>query len=213
MKSRSQFFQRFFLVRSLVPLCWRDWFFTKNPCTGDFSKTPVLEEIDFFLKNPYRENNIPVVGSVLCGVWRLWKFSKFPGVWALCCVLGLWKFSKFSGVWALWCVETLKIFKVPWCVGFVLCGDFENFQSSPVCGLCTVWCVETLKIFIVPWCVGLWNFSKFPCVWDFVPVLERLSFHKKSLYWGFSPVLERLVFSGQKSLCWGFFPGGGALRH
>ena len=124
----------------------------------------------------------------------------------------------------LWCVRTLKFFKIPLCVGYVLCfgtlsffqsslvcgsvvcREFENFQSSLVCGLCTVWCVETLKIFIVPWCVGLWNFSKFPCVWDFVPVLERLSFHKKSLYWGFSPVLERLVFSGQNPCAGDFSP-------
>ena len=55
-------------------------------------------------------------------------------------------------VFVLWCVETLKIFKVPLCVGSVLwcvetskifqrapvCWDFENLQSSPVCGLFTV---------------------------------------------------------------------------
>ena len=91
-------------------------------------------------------------------------------------------------MWALWCVETLKIFKVPLCVGPVLCGDFENFskfpcvwalwcvetlkifQNSPVCGHCAVYFVETLKIFKITLCGGLVvcgdfeNFSKFPCV-------------------------------------------------
>ena len=43
-----------FLLRSLLPLCWRDSFFTKNPCVGDFLKTPVLEEIVFFGKFPYK---------------------------------------------------------------------------------------------------------------------------------------------------------------
>ena len=38
----------------------------------------------------------------------------------------------------VWCVETLKIFKVPLCVGPVVCGDFEYFQNSPVCGPCGV---------------------------------------------------------------------------
>ena len=85
-------------MRSLVPLYWRDWFFTKNPCTGDFSKTPVLEEIDFFLKNPYRENNIPVVGSIL---W---------------CVESL-KYLQNSLVCGYF-----VIFKVPLCVGSALCG-------------------------------------------------------------------------------------------
>ena len=92
----------FFSVRSLVPLCWRDCFFTKNPCAGDFSKTPLLEEIDFFGKFPYRENNFPVCGPcvVVCGDFEIFQnppvlwcvgtlsFSKFPCVWALCC--GVW---------------------------------------------------------------------------------------------------------------------------
>ena len=141
--SNGRIYNVFFLRRSLTaPVLERLVFHEKSLCWG-FFKNPCTGRDWFFLKNPYRENNIPVVGSVLCGVWRLWKFSKFPGVWALCCVLGLWKFSKFSGVWALWCVETLKIFKVPWCVGFVLCGDFENFQSSPVC------VISILKFWII----------------------------------------------------------------
>ena len=41
----------------------------------------------------------------------------------------------------VWYVETLKNFKVPLCVGSVVCGDFEKFQSPTVCGHCAVVCV------------------------------------------------------------------------
>ena len=36
----------------------------------------------------------------------------------------------------------------------VVCGDFENFQSSLVCGLCGVVCGDFVKIFKVPMCVA-----------------------------------------------------------
>ena len=148
--------------------------------------------------------------SVVCGLCAVCRdFENFQSslVCGLCAVC--WDFENFQsslvcGLCTVWCVETLKIFKLPLCVGSVLCcvwrlwrfsyfpgvWGFDIFQSSPVCGLCGV----------------VWGdfeiFSKFPCVWDFAPVLERLSFHKKSLYWGFSPVLERLVFSGQNPRWW-----------
>ena len=98
--------EKYFFLRALLPLCWRDWFFTKNPCTGDFKKSPVLEEIVFFGKFPYRENNFPVCGpcAVVCGDFEIFQrslcggpvlwcvgtfsFSKIPCVWALCC--GVW---------------------------------------------------------------------------------------------------------------------------
>ena len=51
----------------------------------------------------------------------------------------------------VWCLETLNIFKVPLCVGPVVCGAFENFQSSPVCGPCAV---DFAKKKLSPWCVG-----------------------------------------------------------
>ena len=62
------------------------------------------------------------------------------------------------------CVWTLEIFKVLWYVGSVVCRDFEDFHNSLVCGalkifkvlLCVdsvVWCVGTLKFFKVPLCV------------------------------------------------------------
>ena len=86
-------------------------------------------------------------------------------------------------MWVLCCVGTLKIFKVP------------------LCGLCTVWCLETLKTFILPWCVGLWNFSKIPCVWDFVPVLERLSFHTKIPVLGIFLCAEEIVRSYSRQHC------------
>ena len=65
-------------------------------------------------------------------------------------------------------METLKIFKIPLCVGPLLCGDFENFSKLPcVWALC---CVETLKIFQSSPVCG-------PCAGDFeifskkIPVL------------------------------------------
>ena len=61
----------------------------------------------------------------------------------------------------------------------VVCEDFELFQSSPMCGPCAVW--------------GLVKVSKFPCVWDFVPVLERLSFHKNILVLKVASVLGGLA--------------------
>ena len=60
-------------------------------------------------------------------------------------VLGTLKnFEKIPWVWAVWCgvvcgdFENFQSFPVcgP-CV--VVCEDFENFQSFPVCGPCAVW--------------------------------------------------------------------------
>ena len=58
---------------------------------------------------------------------RLVFHEKFP-------VLGTLIFPGFSPV----CRDFENFHKVPLCVGPVLwCGDFEIFQSSPVCGPCT----------------------------------------------------------------------------
>ena len=54
-------------------------FSRKIPVLGIFQKPPYRKRLIFFLKNTYRENNIPVVGSVLWCVETL----KFPGVWVL----------------------------------------------------------------------------------------------------------------------------------
>ena len=43
----------FFYGGPLRPLYWGDWFFTKKSLCVEFLKIPVLEEIDFFTKNPY----------------------------------------------------------------------------------------------------------------------------------------------------------------
>ena len=64
----------------------------------------------------------------------------------------------------MWCVETLKNVKVPLCVGFMVCGDFDNFESFPVCGLYAVVCGY------------LENFQNSPVCG---PVLERLIIFKK----------------------------------
>ena len=107
--------------------------FTKNPCAGDFSKTPVLEEIVFFEKFPYRENNFPVCGPcvVVCEDFEFFQSSPVCGLYVVWCV-------------ALWCVETLKI-----------------FQNSPVCVGPVLWCVGTLSFSKLPcvWapCCGVWG--------------------------------------------------------
>ena len=89
---------------------------------------------------------------------------------------------------------------------YLYCGAWGHwvFQCSPV-----LWCVRTLSFFKVP-CVcalccgvwGLWVFSKFPCVWNSVPVLERLSFHKKSLYY-----IGTLPVHFYTEICSAFFDG------
>ena len=72
-------------------------------------------------------------------------------------------------------METLKVFEIPLCVARLACGDFENFQSSPVCEDPVL---ETLKIFAKNPCTGdslcvgpvletLKNFAKNPCTGEF----------------------------------------------
>ena len=121
----------------------------------------MLEEIGFFGKFPYRENNFPVCGPcvVVCGDFEIFQSSLCVGP-------------------VLWCVGTLKFFKVPCVCGpcvvvcedleffqsssvcglcAVVCGDFEFFQSSPVCGLCAVVC-GYFEFFKVPMCGPCGNF-------------------------------------------------------
>ena len=43
-------------------------------------------------------------------------------------------------------------------------------------------------------------------------VLERFEFSQKIPALGIFPCAGEIGFSGQKPLCWGFFPGGGAVR-
>ena len=93
----------FFSALLSAPVLERLVFHEKSLYWG-FSKTPVLEEIDFFGKFPYRENNFPVCGpcAVVCEYFEFFQsspvcgpcvvvcgdfefFSKFPCVWALCC--------------------------------------------------------------------------------------------------------------------------------
>ena len=89
-----------------------------------YLKAPVLGTLPNFEK-------FPVLGFPV-----LEDFEKFQKK-SLC-----WGF--FSPVCAL-CWGTLKNFKKfhmeipPLCVGFVVCGDFENFQNFSVCGPCAVW--------------------------------------------------------------------------
>ena len=69
------------------------------------------------------------VGSVLCGVWRLWKLSKIP-VCGLCTVV-CGDFENFQrapvcGFCAVWCVGTLQLFEnSPVCVSSVLCSVWK----------------------------------------------------------------------------------------
>ena len=139
---------------------------------------------------------------VFCGVVR-GDFEDFQicpvcGLCTLLCKNFEYLQTSLCVGFVMWCgdLEDFQISSV-WGLCAVVCGYFENFQSSPVCGLCTVVCRD-LKIFSSPVCGYFENFqsslvcgpcavwglvkvSKFPCVWDFVPVLESLSFHKKSL--------------------------------
>ena len=93
----------------------------------------MLEEIVFFGKFPYRENNFPVCGpcAVVCGDFEFFQSSLCVGPVLWCAeTLKFFRVPLCVGT-VLWCVGTLKFFKVPLCVGPVLwCGDFEIFQSS-----------------------------------------------------------------------------------
>ena len=101
----------------------------------------------------------------------------------------------------LWCVGTLKFFKVPCVCGpcVVVCEDLEFFQSSSVCGLCAVVCGD-FEFFKVPLCVKL------------CPCTGEIEFSQKIPVLGIFPCAGEIGFFGSKSLCWGFFPGGGAVR-
>ena len=95
-------------------------------------------------------------------------------MWVLWCVgtLKIFKVPLCVGS-LLWCVMTLKNFKVTLCVGSVLwCGDFENFQRAPVCE----------------------DFKKNPCAGDFFPVLERLIILEKIPVLGFFPCTGEIGF-------------------
>ena len=90
----------------------------------------MLEEIDFFGKFPYRENNFPVCGpcAVVCEYFEFFQSSPVCGPCVVVC--GDFEIFQNSPVCVgpvLWCVETLSFSKFP-CV--VVCGDFEFFQSS-----------------------------------------------------------------------------------
>ena len=85
----------------------------------------------------------------------------------------------------LWCVETLNIYKVLPGVGSVLCEDFENFQTFPVCGLCAVVCgdFEYLQSFPVcglcaVGCVDFENFQSSPVCGSVLWCVETLKFFK-----------------------------------
>ena len=100
----------------------------------------------------------------------------------------------------------------------MVCGDFKNFQNSPVCGPCAV--RRLRKLFKVPLCVGsvvcgdFENFSKFPCVWALCCV-ETLKIFKVPLCVGSvvcgdfenfqsSPVCGDFEIFLKNSLYWGF---------
>ena len=119
-------------------------------------------------------SRIPLcVGSVLCGVWRLWNLQSSTA----CGRFGLWKLFK----------------------GFynpLVCGDFENFQSSPVC----VPVLETLK-----------KFRKNPLYWrDWFfrvkfPVLpigksSALWLWKKNVAWSYGANIWLLVRNPYQSI-------------
>ena len=114
-------------MRSLVPLYWRDCFFTKI-LVWIFKKLPYWKRLTF-LKNPYRENNIHVLGSVLWCVETL-KILKVP--WCVGSVL--------------WCVKTLRFFlksSLSVCVAPLLwCVLTLRFFKEPLCGL-VLWCMWT----------------------------------------------------------------------
>ena len=59
--------------------------FQKSPCAGDFFPVCALcgGTLKNFEKFPIGISHL-CVGFLVCGVWKLWKFSKFPCVWALC---------------------------------------------------------------------------------------------------------------------------------
>ena len=76
-------------------------------------------------------------------------------------------------MWTLWCVESLIFFKVPLCVGFVVCGEFDFFQSSPVWGYCTSMDFSTVV-------QRLLTFKKTPCAGEFSPVVEKLIIFEKN---------------------------------
>ena len=98
----------------------------------------------FFLRLALRLISAPVLGT-------LPNFEKIP-VLGFPVLEDFEKFQKspcageFFPVCAL-CGGTLKNFKkfpigispCVWALWFVVCGNFENFQSSPVCGPCGVW--------------------------------------------------------------------------
>ena len=119
-------------------------------------------------------------------------------------------------VWALYCA---------------VCGDFEDFHSSLAYGalkffkflLCVssvVWCVGTLKFFKVPCVCGPcvvvcedFEFFKVPLCVKLCPCTGEIEFSQKIPVLGIFPCAGEIGFFGSKSLCWGFFPGGGAPRH
>ena len=88
--------------------CWRIFRFPVCVCVQSFFETVLEASVLETLKNLKRN---PCVWALWCGVWRLWKFSKFPCVWALCCVETLKIFQVPLCVSpVVWCVETLNIF-------------------------------------------------------------------------------------------------------
>ena len=109
---------------------------------------------------------------------------------------------------ALCCgVETLRIFKVPLCVGSVLwCEDFETFQISPVCELCAVVC-EDFENFQSSSVCGLCtvvcddfeNFQSSPVCVERLIIFAKIPIGIFSLYW-------RDWFFRVKNPCAGDFP-------
>ena len=102
------------------------------------------------------------------------------------------------GFCAVWCVGTLKIFKE------LLSGGTLKIFKVPLCVGSVLWCVETLKICkellcvdSLLWCVGtLKNFPKIKksMCWDFFPVLERLIIFKKIPVLGIFPCAGEIGF-------------------
>ena len=128
---------------------------------GDFEKfqkisvcgfcTVVCGDFEKFQKAP-----------VVCGDFENFRSSPVCGHCAVMC--GDFKNFHFPcvGLCAVWCVGTLKILKVPWCVGSMLwcVKTLRFFLKSPLCVAPLLWCVLTLRFFKEPLCGSvLW------CMW------------------------------------------------
>ena len=101
--------------------------------------TSVLGPLSNFEKIPLLGFPVLKIFSPMCVLfwWTLKKFKKFPiGIPPLCVislvcgVWRLWKFSRFPCVWELWFVETLQIVTQHSLVCGTCVGDFEIFSKK-----------------------------------------------------------------------------------